>query len=222
MRLIPLYLILVFALAACGTDEPPPPDPEGAEPKLRPEPDAQEPEVATRDDDEALEEVRQRRERLREEMREHRRTAVEDDRGDRTRTMTEAETDWWQDEALIAELGLDEHQLGDIEEAAATHRQTHQEGRRQMVELRRQLSRDLAEEGEEGPAEARQQREQLRRELEAADRDWQSALENILDPSQLEQLEATRPDALSPGTRHSLDRSAEESVEDEPSPPPMD
>jgi len=224
MRLIPFYLLLVIALAACGTEEPPPPGPDTTEAERQAEPDVSEPEVATPDDDETTEAVRERRERLREEMREHRRTAAEDDRVARSRpsTATETETDWWHDEALAADLELDEQQRIDIEEAATTHRQMHREGRRQMVELRRQLSRDLAEEDEQGQTEAREQREQLRHRLEAADRDWQAALEDILEPSQLERLEAIRPDALRPDVRRVIERDAEAIVEDEPPPPSVD
>ncbi len=223
MRLIPLYLILIFALAACGGEEPPPPDPDTAAPELQPDPDVPVPEVATRDEEATIDEVAERRERLREEMREHRRTAAQEDEDERPRFATDTEADWWHDEALTVELGLDEQQILDIEEAATIHRQTHEAGRRQMVELRRQLSRDLGEEDQEGLSEAREQREQLQRELDAADRDWQVALEDILDPSQLEQLEATRPDALTPRVRRMLERDAEEAVEDdEPSPPAVD
>lgn len=221
MRFIPFYLVLILALAACGTEEPPPPDPAPAEPELQADPDVEEPEAATRDDEDALEEVRQRRERLREEMREHRRTGAEDGRRDRPRAATEPETDWWRDEAMVTELGLDDQQIVAIEEAATIHRQARSEGRRQMVELRRQLSRDRTGEPGDGAAEAREQREQLRGKLEAANRDWRMALEETLDASQLEQLEAARPEALSPRMQRRLGREAEDNDE-EPSPPAVD
>lgn len=222
MRFIPLYLVLVIALAACETDDPPPPDPATAEPELQPDPDVTEPEVATRDENDAVEEVRQRRERLREEMREHRRTAEEEGLADRSRGVAEPESDWWYDEALVVELGLDEQQVTAIEQAAQTRRGIQQDGRRQMVELRRQLSRDLAGEDDEPPVEAREQRERLRQELEQADHDWQLALEEILDPGQFEQLEDARPDALSPRVERMLERDAEETEEEEPDPPAVD
>jgi hypothetical protein len=215
MRFIPLYLVLALALAACGTEEPPPPDPDRAAPELQPDPDVPEPEVATRDDDDRVEEVRERRERLREEMREHRRTAEEEGVPERSPGVAEPETDWWLDDALVVELNLDEQQITAIEEAAVIRREAHDDGRRQMVELRRQLSRDLAEEGEEAGADAREQRERLRAELEAADRDWQVALEEILEPSQIEQLEAVRPDALSPQVERMLERDAEDAPDDD-------
>ena len=219
MRFIPLYMLLILALVACGGEEPPPPSPPPAETEMQPEPDVDDPEVATRDEAEDVDEVRERRDRLREEMREHRQTAAEGEIDQRPRGEAEPETDWWHDETVVAELGLDEQQLLAIEEAATLRRETRDDGRRQMVELRRQLSRDLAEEAEEETADLRAQRDELRERLDAADRDWRGAVEEILDPTQLEQLEASDPDALSPRLRRDIEEEAEEVLDEEPDSP---
>jgi hypothetical protein len=198
MRRFPICLILAIGLAACQADDPPLEE-AAAEPEFRTEPDVPEPEVATPEDQEAVEEVVQRRERLREELREHRRRAAEADTpAERDRGLTPPQSEWWSDESLVVELGLLEEQVHALEQATERRDQARRDVRYRMIELRRQMTRDVAEPGDRMPdeTEASELRKRLTRERETIDRQWRAEVEGILKPDQLDQLEAVRPEAL--------------------------
>ncbi len=198
MRLIPICLILVFGLAACQADDPPVEE-AAPQPEFQTEPEVSEPEVATREENDAVEEVAQRRERLREELREHRRQAAEGDSlAERGRALTPTESEWWHDEGLVVELGLLEEQVHALDQAAERRDQARRDVRHRMIELRREMTRDAADPEDAVPDETDTGalRERLTRERESIDQDWRADVEGILEPEQLELLEAARPEAL--------------------------
>lgn len=212
MRTIVAAPMLILVMIACTPDEEPVEAESGTVEsgtvdQTEPAPIVEETSPVESDDDARL--VQERRERLREAMREHRQATHEATPEMPRRTTLRQQRDrtpWWHDDDLVAALDLDSDQLEAIEQATAELEQARAVARREMVELRRQLARGLSEDDSQQADQATTQRERLQRQLDEAAQHWERAIGEILEPSQLEHLEAEHPEALSAPHARALNR----------------
>ena len=211
MAAIPILiaaLALTLALIGCTPDEATESDQPAAEPGERVETTEQQTPIedSAQEPDRETRLVEQRREQLREAMREQRKAAQETAPPDMPRRSLmrrdRDQTPWWQDEAMIAQLGLEGEQLEAIEQATADHRRAQASARQEMAELRRQMSRGLEEGDRDRATAATDDRDRIRQQLEQADQQWERTMVEILYPEQLDQLESDHPDALTAPRNH--------------------
>lgn len=196
MRNLFPFLIMAIALTACNGD-PESPLEERSEPADQATVITESP-VEPHSEDRSTEE---RREQLREAMRAHRQASQEADSPEDARASRREQRHtgpWWQDADLVESLGLEHSQIEAISQARETHRQDTAGVRREIAELRRRMSRHLAEGEDDQTTAVVAEREYLLNQLEQADRRWTQTIENILTPDQLEQLVTAHPDALDP------------------------
>jgi hypothetical protein len=149
-------------------------------------------EMAMERSSEEVEAIVERRDRLREQTQEQEQQDehTEQDRPFIRQRSTEA---WWRDPGVHEGLGLSEQQELALEDAATTALRERENLHRQMLDVRRELAQALSEEDEVMANDARMRRDEIQRQLEDVDYEWQDSLRMLLDQEQLEQLERQQP-----------------------------
>ncbi len=100
---------------------------------------------------------------------------------------------WWRDPGVHEGLGLSVQQQLGLEDAANTALRERERLHREMLTVRRELAEALNEGNEVLANDARFRRDELQRQMEDANHEWQDAMRLLLDDDQLELLEKHQP-----------------------------
>ncbi len=190
MKLINVLFVLAlaFALSGCGTDDqataPPPPEPEQPAQAESPPPERAEP-AGTPSAPQPTEHDTVTGDQLTTDARPAHEPA---------RIGRDDAVEWWDDEALVEQLGLDPDQRAELLEVREALHQARLEGRTQLDDLHAQSDalegRDLeAEADRERLAELRTSMAEVEERMDEAENLWQETVHSTLRPEQLEQLE---------------------------------
>lgn len=187
MRKFTTLLILTLALGACGgqdTETSPAAESESTAPQpapaVRSEPaDAPpaplDPDTDLHSESTDLDQARAERQRIREQR--------------------QADSGWWDNEALSERLGLEPEQSAALLDARKALYSARLEGRTRLREQRATVRSTPEREDAERLEELRQTREAIRNEMEKAEQLWQTAVRNTLNHDQLQRLRTLEPEA---------------------------
>lgn len=187
MRNLSIAVTMALILTACSEPEEPDAD------------QAESPANASSAEQREIPPDEARRERVREAMRAYRENRAEDGSGtepERERQRRLARQNWWNDETVIAELGLDKAQREALQTAADTHRGERVQARQELAGIQRELEQALSDGDSERSEALQEKRERIRGELREAGVTWRESVEEVLDDDQIAALREDYPQIL--------------------------